>query len=94
MTQHEHLKVLEWKVPPAPRNRMVETKAAKAAAAKQTMEITLKQRPGVWALVAERTYAKKGSEYANDPDWEVKRDYRYPDRNRFDLYLRWIGGRR
>lgn len=88
MTQHHDLKVIQFKAPPPQKVRQRRNNW------KLELELALKQRPGVWALVAVDTYPAKGSEFKDDPAYELRRDYRYSARNKCDLYMRYVGEKR
>ena len=86
MAKHTELKVIQFKAPPAPKQRRSNWKSE--------LETALKQRPGYWALVAEHTYPAKGAEFKDDDRYEMRRDYRYGRPNRCDLYMRYVGEKR
>lgn len=76
------LKVIKFSAPPLDQDRNW----------KQELMTALKTRPGAWALVAENTYSTRGLREFKDVDgFEFRRHYKYGNRSRCDLYMRYIG---
>lgn len=75
------LRVIEFKSPPPKRAAVSEWQ--------RELEMTLKQNPGKWALVAQKTYPAKAVRYRKDPEYEVRTVY--ISKNVVDLYIRYIG---